>query len=233
MTAYPAACFTRMDFSGAKRSVSLSPVFLNQATPGADDWKRRCNPSVANAIAAVSSARLRRYRASTAGLPASSGPRRSIASTSDRASPRPRFRPCPASGCTLCAASPTRARRGPTTLAARINRNGNAAAAPTLVNAQQEYLAARRSGNSTLLTASRDRLIGMVLLSRPYHRNMGARQRQQRQHAFRAKPLPGRAAMGFGRTEVSDHCAVAVGRLPDFDPGQLAHAGIRTVGSND
>ena len=37
MTVYPAACFTSTRFNGAKRSVSLSPVFLRHAAPGAED----------------------------------------------------------------------------------------------------------------------------------------------------------------------------------------------------
>jgi Cu(I)/Ag(I) efflux system membrane fusion protein len=58
---------------------------------------------------------------------------------------------------------------------------------PTLVNAQQEYLAARRSGNPTLLSASRDRLLSLGVSDSEIDRLDTERQVSERVKVFAEK----------------------------------------------
>ena len=83
---------------------SLGPMPRAAATPGQRQVKLRARKSVVAIIVQRSGARaqLTRRRA------ASTSSQKRSSATSDTASRRPRFRPWPATGCSVCAALPMR-----------------------------------------------------------------------------------------------------------------------------
>ena len=88
--------------NGPSALTPANPAPLAHATMGASAANKLCNPSSAAIIGAFSLVASRSYAASAVADPTSppSSAARPSASTRSLASRRPRFTPCPPSGCT-------------------------------------------------------------------------------------------------------------------------------------
>ncbi len=143
-------------------------------------------------------------------------------------SPKPRFSPWPASGCTTCAASPTSTQPAPHT-GLRAG-DGQRPRRPWAGQAQP----GRHVGAGALqfgFEGSRVQLHqrgGTLLRQRPHQRerSLGQRplERQQRQHVGRTKPLMGHALMRVGRGQPRGDGGLAVGVAIELHADRLARA---------
>ena len=126
--------------------------------------------------------------------------------------------PCPASGCTTCAASPTSATRGAVIACGRISDSGKPSPLPAASGASCPSWCSGQCGQA--LRQLRQRFlqqgVGQRIRCRPYQRNSFARQRQQRDDAFRRRePLMRDAVMWLFALEIGHHRALAVRTVID------------------
>jgi len=118
---------------------------------------------------------------------------------SERASPNPRLTPCPARGCTTCAASPISATRVAPSCATQ---GPSAERRPARMTSSCPTRHTRpRQPACTVRHAAAKRARRMRVAGGPDHRYPVPRQGQKSQHAIRAEPLQAMPRCGFSHAK--------------------------------
>ena len=218
-------------FMTGKASVRFNPTLRKPAQPRLTAARnKRCNPSVTQThgqyilgARALKAAQQRNVPGIAAAQP---GPA-ATAPAMARASPKPRLTPCPASGCTTCAASPMSATRGlhvlpdpATCVSAKAAGGVSRSSLPRTYPRRPAQTQAQKSSRRPLAVNS----AGMCVVGWTRRSKSGPREGQIGEHPIGAKPLQRDAAMGPLAGEIRDHAHFAVRPRLRFEPAsRLTH----------
>ena len=188
-----------------------------------------------SASAVASNRRQRWYSSSTTALPISSPRRAAPISTSARAptSRRPRFSPCPAIGCTPCAASPTSATAGAHEAFGQRQRQGIGEPRARQRDLAQKIAKPRPQRRQIAVVIQRLNGRGRGVRLAPDDRGMmPARQRQDRQRAGGHEELMRGAFVVLLMANGRDQRGLAIAPALPRDPRARRHARAAPVAAD-